>query len=84
VNTDVDHIHILASIPPKFSVSEVIKIIKAKTGQKTRIFHFFMEYCPLLGLARPEHQLVLSQLKCRRETRQRHSERSEAEPRSLF
>ena len=32
VNTDVDHIHILCSIPPKFSVSEVVKIIKAKTG----------------------------------------------------
>ena len=32
VNTDVDHIHILCSIPPKLSVSEVVKIIKAKTG----------------------------------------------------
>ena len=32
VNTDVDHIHILASIPPKFSISEVVKVIKAKTG----------------------------------------------------
>ena len=32
VNTDVDHIHILCSMPPKLSVSEVVKIIKAKTG----------------------------------------------------
>ena len=32
VSTDVDHIHILCSIPPKLSVSEVVKIIKAKTG----------------------------------------------------
>jgi len=32
VNTDVDHVHILLSIPPKFSVSEVVKILKAKTG----------------------------------------------------
>jgi len=36
VNTDVDHIHILASIPPKFSVSEVVKIIKAKTALNMR------------------------------------------------
>jgi len=32
VNTDKDHIHILLSIPPKMSVSEVVKSIKAKTG----------------------------------------------------
>jgi len=32
VNTDKDHIHILLSIPPKMSVSEVVKAIKAKTG----------------------------------------------------
>jgi putative transposase len=32
VNTDVDHVHILLSIPPKYSVSEVVKILKAKTG----------------------------------------------------
>ena len=32
VNTDVDHVHMLLSIPPKFSVSEVVKILKAKTG----------------------------------------------------
>ena len=32
INTDVDHIHMLVSIPPKLSVSEVVKVIKAKTG----------------------------------------------------
>ena len=32
INTDVDHVHILLSIPPKFSVSEVVKRLKAKTG----------------------------------------------------
>jgi len=32
VNTDKDNIHILLSIPPKMSVSEVVKAIKAKTG----------------------------------------------------
>jgi putative transposase len=36
VNTDVDHVHILLSIPPKLSVSEVVKIIKAKTGSRMR------------------------------------------------
>ena len=36
VNTDVDHVHILLSIPPKFSVSEVVKILKAKTGLRMR------------------------------------------------
>ena len=36
VNTDVDHLHILMSIPPKLSVSEVVKMIKANTGRKLR------------------------------------------------
>ena len=36
VNTDVDHIHILATIPPKFSVSDIVKVIKAKTGHHMR------------------------------------------------
>ena len=36
VNTDVDHVHILLSIPPKFSVSDVVKMIKAKTGLAMR------------------------------------------------
>ena len=36
VNTDIDHMHLLVSIPPKFSVSEVVKMIKAHTGTAMR------------------------------------------------
>ena len=36
VNTDLDHVHFLASIPPKYSVSEVVQKIKANTGRKMR------------------------------------------------
>lgn len=36
VNTDLDHVHFLASIPPKYTVSEVVGKIKANTGQKMR------------------------------------------------
>jgi putative transposase len=32
VNADFDHVHILLSIPPKYSVSEVVRMIKANTG----------------------------------------------------
>ena len=32
VNADSDHVHILLSIPPKYSVSEVVRMIKANTG----------------------------------------------------
>lgn len=30
VNTNIDHVHILLSIPPKLSISEVVKMLKAK------------------------------------------------------
>ena len=43
VNTDVDHVHILLSIPPKMSVSEVVKIIKAKTGLRMRKKFAFLD-----------------------------------------
>jgi putative transposase len=36
VNTDLDHMHFLVSIPPKYSVSEVVGKIKANTGRKMR------------------------------------------------
>ena len=36
VNTEDDHMHLLLSIPPKYSVSEVVKKIKAKTGVAMR------------------------------------------------
>ena len=43
VNTDVDHVHILLSIPPKFSVSEIVKIVKAKTGLAMRRKFTFLD-----------------------------------------
>ena len=36
MSTDIDHVHILLSIPPKLSVSEVVRMIKAKTGAVMR------------------------------------------------
>ena len=33
INHDVDHIHILVSIPPKYSVGKVVGIIKANTAR---------------------------------------------------
>ena len=36
VNTDCDHVHILLSIPPKLSISDVVKMVKAKTGFRMR------------------------------------------------
>ena len=33
VNHDVDHIHILAIIPPRMSVSVVVRIIKSNTSK---------------------------------------------------
>lgn len=36
VNTDVDHLHLLMSIPPKYSVSEVVNMVKANSGRKVR------------------------------------------------
>jgi len=36
VNTDLDHVHFLISIPPKYSVCEIVGKIKANTGRKIR------------------------------------------------
>ncbi len=36
INTDVDYMHVLISIPPKMSVSEVVRMLKANTGKKLR------------------------------------------------
>ena len=33
VNHDIDHVHILAVIPPKISVSQVVRIIKSNTSR---------------------------------------------------
>ncbi|ARN56819.1 IS200/IS605 family transposase [Sedimentisphaera salicampi] len=36
INTDEDHVHILLSIPPKYSVSEIVNKLKANTGRVLR------------------------------------------------
>ena len=36
VNTHLDHIHLVVSIPPKFSVSQVVNMIKANTANSMR------------------------------------------------
>jgi putative transposase len=35
-NHDLDHVHLLLTIPPKKSVSEVIRLIKCNTGKKLK------------------------------------------------
>ena len=35
-NTDEDHMHLLVSIPPKYSISQVVNMIKANTGRRMR------------------------------------------------
>lgn len=36
VKTDLDHMHLLISIPPKYPVSKVVNIIKANTARSMR------------------------------------------------
>ena len=36
INTDLNHMHLLVSIPPKYAVSKVINIIKSNTGRRMR------------------------------------------------
>ncbi|MDR0953503.1 MAG: IS200/IS605 family transposase [Elusimicrobiota bacterium] len=36
VNHDKNHIHILISIPPKLSISEVVRLLKCNTGREIR------------------------------------------------
>lgn len=36
INHDLDHIHILAVIPPRMSVSEVVRIIKSNTSKEIK------------------------------------------------
>ena len=43
INMDKDHIHMLLSIPPKLSISEVVKEIKAKTGLYMRRKFSFLD-----------------------------------------
>lgn len=39
VNNNIDHMHIMVSIPPKMSVSSVVRLIKTNTG-KAMMKHF--------------------------------------------
>lgn len=36
MNTDVDHVHILASVPPRMAVSEAVRILKSRSGRAMR------------------------------------------------
>ena len=42
-NHDVDHIHILMSIPPKMSVGSVVRIIKSNTSRKLKVKFPFLK-----------------------------------------
>ncbi len=43
VNHDRDHVHLLLSIPPKMSVSDVVRVIKANTWKALREKFEFLE-----------------------------------------
>ena len=43
VNTNMDHMHMLLFIPPKMSISEVVKEMKAKTGLYMRRKFSFLD-----------------------------------------
>ena len=36
VNTDLNHMHLMVSIPPKYAVAKVVNIIKSNTGRRMR------------------------------------------------
>ena len=36
VNTNIDHMHMMISIPPKMSVSDAVRLIKTNTGKAMR------------------------------------------------
>ncbi len=42
-NTDLDHLHLLIKIPPKMSVSEVVRIIKCNTGKAMKKRYEFLK-----------------------------------------
>jgi len=43
VNTDLDHMHLLASIPPKMAVSWVVNLIKSNTARLMRKRYKFLD-----------------------------------------
>ena len=42
-NHDVDHIHLLISIPPKMSVGSVVRILKSNTSRKLKVTFPFLK-----------------------------------------
>ena len=36
MNTDQDHVHVLASIPPRMAVSDAVRLLKANSGRAMR------------------------------------------------
>jgi len=42
-NDDLDHIHMLVSVPPKMSVGSVVRIIKTNTARKLKVMFPFLK-----------------------------------------
>ena len=42
-NTDIDHMHVLVSIPPKYKVSHVVNLLKSNTGRRMREKYKFLD-----------------------------------------
>ena len=51
VNTDIDHMHIMLLVPPKISVSSVVRLIKTNTTKAMRD-HFYVFRQGILGSRR--------------------------------
>ena len=43
VNHDKDHIHLLISVPPKLSISEVVRFLKCNTSREIRKKYKFLD-----------------------------------------
>ncbi len=43
VNTNIDHMHMMVSIPPKMPVSSVVRLIKTNTGKAMRKHFPFLD-----------------------------------------
>lgn len=42
-NTDIDHVHLLVSIPPKIRVSDAVRLIKTNTARTMRVKFPFLD-----------------------------------------
>ncbi|MBU1448864.1 IS200/IS605 family transposase [Patescibacteria group bacterium] len=36
INTDIDHVHLLVSIPPRYSVSKIVNLLKSNSARAMR------------------------------------------------